>query len=89
MEKVKKTARLDGWATLNLGGEKRFAGAVSGHHKLLDGEEIFTSEVSRIFQEDGVTKIETRNTIYTLGQYNEKLYTKLRDAGMDVVSEEN
>lgn len=89
MEKVKKTARLDGWVTLNLGGEKRFAGIVSGHRKLSDGEEIFTSEVSRIFQEDGVTKIETRNTIYTLGQYDEKLYTKLRDAGMDVVSEEN
>lgn len=65
MGQVKKTARLDGWVTLKLADSQRFAGVVSGHPKLPDGQEIFTSEVSRIFQEDGLTKIETRNTIYT------------------------
>lgn len=89
MANSKQTARLDGWVTLKLGNTQRFAGIVSGHPKLPDGEEIFTSEVNRIFQEDDVTKLETRNTVYTLGQYSEELFKKLKDVGMPVMEEWN
>jgi hypothetical protein len=85
----KQTARLDGWVTLKLGDTQRFAGIVSGHPTLPDGQEIFTSEVNRIFQEDNVTKVETRNTIYTLGQYSETLFKKLHDVGMPVMEDWN
>jgi len=76
-------ARLDGWALINLG-PQRYAGIVSGHPKLPDGQQIFTSEVEKILPgENGeAMRIETRNTIYILGEFDQELSDQLIAVGL-------
>ena len=78
--KTKPTARLDKWATITLYDELRYCGIVSGHRKLSEGEEIFTSKVEKI-SDDGKT-VETRNTIYTLGEFSQELQDRLAGYGI-------
>jgi len=84
---LKPTARLDKWCVIRLGdGKKRFLGVVSGHKKLKDGEEIFTSEVIKEYQDGeeviapdavpGTWWVETRNTVYTLGEPSSEIAVK-------------
>ena len=83
---MKPTARLDKWSVIQLEGSTRYLGIVSGHPKLKDGEEIFTSALIRKFQDGeevipadatpGQWRIETKNTIYILGEPDSELAVK-------------
>lgn len=76
---MKPRARLDKWASFLLGDSPRFAGVVSGHPKLPTGEKIFTSEVLDVKMDgERPVQIETRNTVYELGDYSEETAKDLR-----------
>jgi hypothetical protein len=80
---VKQTAKLDKWATVIIVEDLRYAGTVSGHPKIEDGTLIYTSNVLRVYEEDGVKMVETRNTVYTLGEFSPDLAANMRTLGMN------
>ena len=85
---MKQTAKLDKWATVVIVGELRYAGTVSDHPKIEDGTLIYTSKVERVYEKDGVPMVETRNTVYTLGEFSSDLAANMKALGMsgDVVN---
>jgi hypothetical protein len=76
--KPKQSAHLDKWSTIQLGdGHVRYLGIVTGHPTLPEGEEIFTSPVVDVREEDGIKIVETRNTVYTLGEPSSESFDKI------------
>lgn len=83
MARIKPIAQLRDWASFQLEGKTRFAGIVSGHPKIKDGEEMFTSAMVAMTNVDGVKKVETQNTIYILvGEPSTELHNKLQGLGL-------
>lgn len=64
-----RTARIDQWRLVNLGGRlQRLEGVVSGHYDehVIDGVRYVTSAIVRLDEAAGIAV--TRNTTYTLGR---------------------
>jgi len=72
----KQTAHLDKWSSIQLGdGHVRYLGVVTGHPTLPEGEEIFTSPVIQVLEEG--KRVETKNTVYTLGEPSSVSFDKI------------
>lgn len=77
--KFKPQARLEKWCAVLFAGQKRYMGEIVGHPTRQDGLPCCTTDIVKI-HEDG--KIETKNTIYTLGEFDEKLQEKMNILGL-------
>jgi hypothetical protein len=70
----KPTVFIDDWAVVRSGAyvayEELQVGNVFGHERLPDAKSIFTSPIIRVDVSQGT--VETRNTVYQLGEASEE-----------------
>jgi len=62
---MKPTVRIENWRLINLRGKPRLYGDVCGHPRTGHEKGVVTSHILEI--DEGLSKAETRNTIYLLG----------------------
>ena len=81
---MKPEVKLDKWVVIFFGSSPRLAGIVYGHPRLPDDDEIFTSLIENWTDTDTGTRVETKNTIYNLGEFGTELRDRLEREGMTV-----
>lgn len=86
---MKPEVKLDKWVVTFFVNTARLGGIVSGHSRLPDGDEIFTSPVEKWTENKDAAgrisiQVETRNTIYNLGEFGTELRERLEREGMTV-----
>ena len=62
---MKPIVRIENWRVIKLRGKPRLYGDVCGHPRTGDEKSVVTSHILEI--DEGLSKAETRNTIYLLG----------------------
>jgi hypothetical protein len=62
---MKPTVRIENWRLINFRGKPRLYGDVCGHPRTGHEKAVVTSHILEI--DEGLSKAETRNTIYLLG----------------------
>jgi len=62
---MKSEVRIENWRFVQVEGKHKLYGDVYGHPRIGDGKGVFTSSVLEI--DEGLQRVETRNTIYLLG----------------------